>query len=277
MSATLSPVASAGETRTAPWWLLPQQLSLDAPLVAAAWLWLFARSFSARFDLAECFAIAGAAWLIYALDHILDVRAGALYSSRHRFVLTHLTSFRIAIAAVFGITVALLPVLPRSAWHAGFAISLFVLVYLAAVHFGGAVVKRWWPKELAIGCVFAAASSIPVWQDPAPAWIAIVLFAALCTLNCTALDCWEWQSCLQVQRTPHAFTRVLCGRFQPLTVVVATASLCLYFDLGQPVFLAAALSASLMFVLGFLHRRFAIETTRVLADAALLTPLLFLR
>src|ERR1700743_2499077 len=83
--------ATSGKARTAPVpiWLYPQVLSLDAPLVAASWQWLFAKSFHVTLSPFVLGLTAACVWMIYIADHVLDVRGGLVCSTRHRFVRKH--------------------------------------------------------------------------------------------------------------------------------------------------------------------------------------------
>ncbi len=73
-----------------PLWLLPNLLSLDAPLVAVVWMWIIAKSMRVVYvDSHSYWLLAGAVWCVYVLDRILDVKRfkGELgeMSQRHQF------------------------------------------------------------------------------------------------------------------------------------------------------------------------------------------------
>lgn len=56
------------------WWLLPNLLSLDAPIVAVVWMWIFSKSMRVIYvETYSYWLVAGAVWSIYVLDRILDV------------------------------------------------------------------------------------------------------------------------------------------------------------------------------------------------------------
>ena len=57
-----------------PLWLYPNLLSLDAPLVAVAWLHVFARTWRLDYHPWEAYVTLGlAVWVIYVADRLLDV------------------------------------------------------------------------------------------------------------------------------------------------------------------------------------------------------------
>ena len=268
-------VASLGE-HSFPLWLYPQLLSLDAPAVAACWQWLFAKAFHVPITSAILFVTAACVWMIYAADHLLDVRGGSIYSSRHRFMAQHSNALVAMALIVFASATVAAWHFPFAIWLGALELTAIVAIYLGIVHVLGDRARRYWPKEFVIGAVFAAGSSLATWTSPAPrVWPAVLLFAALCTLNCCAADYWEWQSnCLL--RCPHQMTRIVAHRFPWIAAgLLIAASVALGFTRND-VALATFLSTSLLIALNSRRRSLSHELVRLLADAALLTPLLFL-
>lgn len=291
----MGPLAQANRTRIAraesgprldsrigesiPAWLYPQVMSLDAPAVAVAWQWLFAKAFHVAITPAELFVTAGCVWMIYAADHLLDVRARAIYSARHRFVRRHPLTFVIAFTLVFAAAAVAAFDLSLAIWRGGLILSAGIALYLGVVHWGGDMVRRYWPKEFAIGAVFAAGSSIATWSHPEAArqaWPAIALFAALCTLNCCAVDFWEWQANHVLLRYPHRLTRWVARHFLVAAMAIIVLGACLLLFAPHPVIFSLLLSAMLLMVVGAARNSLSPEAARLLADAVLLTPVLFL-
>lgn len=78
--------------RKVPWWLWPNVLSLDAPLVAVAWLWMFAKLWKVRYqDPAVYWVLAGVVWVVYVVDRWRDARTKdeVELSERHEFHRRH--------------------------------------------------------------------------------------------------------------------------------------------------------------------------------------------
>jgi hypothetical protein len=76
---------------------------LDAPLVAIAWQWLFARSFGVAVGIGATLALFLTAWLIYLADRFGDSLSIDLTRStalRQRFCLRHRRVWRAAIVCV---------------------------------------------------------------------------------------------------------------------------------------------------------------------------------
>ena len=79
-------------------------LCLDAPIVAVAWQWLFARTFDAHLDLSLRALLFLTAWLIYLADRFADtikLPADSPISLRHRFCREHMIGWWIAIVVIF--------------------------------------------------------------------------------------------------------------------------------------------------------------------------------
>jgi hypothetical protein len=274
-----SPVCDLAPAARVRPWLYPQVLSLDAPLVAVCWQWLFARSFHVAVSPLVLFVTAGCVWMIYAADHLLDVRGGAVCSARHSFVRSHGRSILLALMAIAFVTGVAAMQLPTGVLLGGVAVAGVVGIYLLVVHLGRDATRRYWPKEIVIGAVFAAGSSIASWSSGFTthrAWPEIALFGALCTLNCAAVDCWEWKSSSERLRCPHRLTRWMGRYFYVAAIAIAAAGGTVYGYAPNALAIAIAVSGFLLMAVGVVRKFVSPETGRLFADAALLTPLLFL-
>ena len=258
--------------------LLPQLISLDTPCVFLAWQAIFAVTFGIRISTVTWVVGAACVWMIYAADHLLDVQRGAHYSERHLFLREHKQAFTRLLIAVLSITVALAFFLPPPIITGGFLLAAVVCGYMLLVHLGGERVTAHWPKEFVVAAVFALGSSIGVWTASSLHWTAladIALLIALFTLNCVAVDCWEWQS--GSRRAPHPVTLWAARHFLWFAGAIALATLILAALTGPNVIHAAVLvSAGLLLIISGVRRRITSGLARMLADAALLSPLLLL-
>jgi hypothetical protein len=270
-------------------WLWPNLLSLDAPIVAVLWQALFLRCFHATFDRLAAGLLMLSVWLIYAADRWLDVwkkpakarakiearQNGALVtnfettqeSARHRFYRHHWRQVLPAWIAAFAIATWLAWTrLPTALFQRGIALLAAIGVYFAFVHFAP---WRWWPKEFAVGILFAMGTSLAAWGHVrSPVDVAtIVLFCALCWINCAAIEIWE-----QPADWEHR------GEWPVRPAAIAVGLVALIFLYNQRPILSGAETAS-AFGFVMLDRakdRLSPEALRVLADIALLTPVLFL-
>jgi hypothetical protein len=255
-------------------------LSLDAPTVAVLWAWGFAHAARVPLNAAATLVLGLGAWIIYVADRLLDGRAGAprvdlrerhVFHARHRFAL--LIGAGCASMALLVLIVIALPPATRRDDAAIFAVFL---LYFLIVHLPKARIR--FPRELVVGVVFASACVVPAWSQPGSPHtdlaVMAALFAALCWLNCAAIHVWEHDG---------------SGYLIPAGAACVAAAAAGLAGWAGPehggafrLVLAALASALLLFALDRDHRRALRKSAppsalalRVLADAALLTPLLF--
>src|SRR5205809_4020802 len=84
-------------------WL--NRVCLDAPIVAVAWLWLFARTFHVPLRIGNLVALFLTAWLIYLADRFADaisLTSSLPRSLRQEFCLRHRESWITTVALVAG-------------------------------------------------------------------------------------------------------------------------------------------------------------------------------
>jgi len=153
------------ENRRTPIWLLPNLLSLDAPLVAVAWMWMLARALRVEYiQAAAWWVLPTAIWCVYVIDRLLDgwshpeVRES---SPRHWFhwkwrwyLLT-----AAVLAGVVSIYYALF-VLSRAMFSAGIVALILCGVYFVLAYFRGREVP--YAKNFLAGMIFAMGVGIPV-------------------------------------------------------------------------------------------------------------------
>jgi hypothetical protein len=252
-------------------------LSLDAPTVAALWCWAFGRA--ARLWLAPWLPVALAlgTWLFYVADRLLDARlsSAASLQERHRFHDRHRRIFLGAAAPVALALAFLVSKMPRSLIVDYCVLGALSLLYLVLVHLPARASGRslpYFPKEFVVALLFAAASALPAWDEARrramgmprhhPLLLLCPLFAALCWLNCLAIEDWE-------QHSGGRRIRLLAL----LTIAASSAALTeLTTHPASWLAVAASLSGALFLVLD--RSRITAAGRRIAADLALLTPLL---
>lgn len=249
-------------------WLWPNLLSLDAPLVAVLWQILFARCFGAPLDGVAVALLLLTVWLIYVADRTLDAWKGDCRSPRHEFYRRHWRNLLPVWLAALGLAAWLaVERLPSGIFVRGAALLAAVVVYFVLIHVGRQHFRSRqgrWPKEAVVGVLFALGASLVAWgQVKAPADVAtIVLFSGLCWMNCVAIEKWEAG---QPEWSPRAAALWLAG----------IAGVLLYAH--RPVLGGAEfVSAAAFVLLGRVRPRLSANAVRVLADVALLSPVLFL-
>lgn len=251
-----------------PLWLWPNVLSLDAPIVAVLWQALFARGFHVPLSPWPMLVLAATVWLIYSADRVLDAKRGLSDSLRHRFYQRH-WRFIVALWTLVIPATAWLALehFPRVLFERGLLLLGLVGAYLVTVHvFDKTVFQTLWFKETAVGVLFALGVSVTTWSEirtPADA-VALTLFAALCTINCVAIERAESEQ----RESEHA---VLSGA---ITIALFASALLL---IRRPILAEAEIvSAAALLLLNHARLGLSRNALRVLADVTLLSPLLFL-
>jgi hypothetical protein len=184
---------------------------------------------------------------------------------RHEFYRRHWRS----VLPVWGVAFALagwiaFTEIPPDLFWEGVTLSAAVAVYFGAVHVASAEFRKKWPKEAAVAILFALGVTVATWNRVRSAVDVetILLFSCLCWINCVAIDQWENGR----SRWP----------ISAASLAVGVAALVLLHQ-NRPMLSGAEAASALAFV--FLDRgrnRFTADALRVLADVALLTPILFL-
>jgi hypothetical protein len=161
------------------------------------------------------------------------------------------------------------------------ALTAICAVYFVWVHTGSPRAAAAASKEMAVGGIFAFGCVLPAWDAAsrearlllAPAG---VLFAVLCWLNCVAIERWEGRGALSP--LAHDSTLWAARHLGCLLVSGALASAGLGL-LGRShtsyslLALSLAAAFALLKLLEANRRYLSVEALRILADAALLTPI----
>ncbi len=295
------------------WWHL---LSLDAPTVAAVWAYLFAHVVHIRLPWIAPLILALGTWLIYIADRLLDGishEESKRLRERHYFYARNFKLFLTAVLAGGAILLWLIAtrmyVFARIEDAVVFGAAMAYFGVIHGTSLGGrkrveevgqneaslakndARSKRVrLPKELAVALLFASATAVPAWSrlDGTDAGqfrnlsMAVICFAVICWLNCVAIEHWETTDRFEPSFFHmHATTEWAGRNLASIAVAISGIAFCLsVVTIGpvalEPVFLSAALSAAMLFALNSLRGSLSSLQLRVAADAALLTPLLFL-
>jgi hypothetical protein len=259
-------------------------LSLDAPTVAMLWAWAFARAVHVRGPSSAIAVLGIGTWLIYVADRLLDSLTRAPRTAlreRHRFHAQHRRAFLVA-SCVAGPAILWLIAahLAPAARREDAAIFAAFLIYFVFVHLIGSR----FPRSLAVGILFAAGCAVPACSQinaiPVTWRLAVVLFAALCWLNCAAIHVWE-QAGLR-SRPSRIPAMAVCVALAAAALIAGATSL---RDSGTLRLAVSILASALLLLALHLDRRRLARGSddakretlglRVLADAALLTPTLF--
>jgi hypothetical protein len=254
----LRPSRQFAREQTYPAWLWPNLLALDAPIVALVWQDYLARHFALTLHPAGRAVLALTVWAIYLLDHLVDVRHPVPESERprHDFCRRHIREIAAILPLILGVDflVACSWVRP-TVFEYGFFVSVGVVIYFAAFplrRFGHAA----WKKPVA-GFLFTAGIFLVAWVSSSNPWNTLgwsaIAFFGLCLANLLMVESWEQ------------------GRESKYTwIVMAILSICCLRW-----FWPAAMSAGALAILSLGASRISTQARCVLADAVLLSPLLF--
>lgn len=269
-----------------PFWLIPNLLSLDAPLVAVAWLYIFAKTWRVDYLPWVAYISLGlVVWVIYVTDRLLDVTTSGgqgKLQARHEFHRKHQKAFRWA-ALVAGLVAAFLVIfgLPVTIYSYGVVGAIMVAGFFSLSVFSQAPANEVpYTKNILAGLSFAYGTSLlahaytgsdmhELVRSPE-----LVCFAVLCILNIFAIDLWEDNDRSKdlEMRASDELSLTL-----PLTLLGAASLVFAVKDpdlTTRPFFYAILTGAALLQILNRTRSRFDGETLRVLADLALLAPFL---
>jgi hypothetical protein len=256
------------------------------------WAWSFERATGTHVGFTALAVLGLGTWLIYVADRLLDARPARNPSAcrtelreRHFFHARHrrrLLAVAWPAAAALLWLIARMPSVDQREDALLFAVAM---LYFGSVHLAVSRARRWFAREVMVGVVFAMATAIPAWSQAlgfrSQMALLVLLFAALCCLNTIAIEVWEQAG---IRRR---FSVRLAAGLLALGAAALAFSPGLHDSAGGALVVCAGLSALLLFSLDHLHRRRSSQAdapddaahwlllVRVAADAALLTPLLF--
>lgn len=260
---------------------------LDAPLVSITWVWLFARTFHATVDPANCIVLFLTAWLIYLADRLADsysLQNGGPRSLRHEFCLNHRQLWIGALAVIAtGDGYLIWRNIGAETFLAGAVIGALALIYLGLNHLLGRAWTLLPLKEHAIGFLFAAGTLVTLFPVLPPVRGVVIfsgiVFAWLCTLNCISIAFWERE--LDQTQCKVSFATCYPKLERHLGKLLIALTLCsgvaaIIYREAAPVFGCVSVSSLLLAMLDSFRGKIGRDQRTALADLVLLTPLLAL-
>jgi hypothetical protein len=174
--------------------------------------------------------------------------------------------------------------MPPAETKAGLQLGAIVGAYIAGIHLARGRVAQVAPKEIAVGALFAAGTTLPVWSQnaalPWNVWMSVILFALLCAVNCLSIESWEnHRSNDAWLGTPQPLVRWVNSRIDVIAAALAISALIVVLasqtkTRSSSGLWAVSLSALLIVLLNRSRHRLSRRGLRVLADAALVLPAL---
>ncbi len=232
---------------------------------------------------ADVVALTLIVWVIYTSDRLLDGWTGksrTALQERHRFCARHRGALSCLLALATGVGLWVVAGhLARVEAIAGIKLGAIVCVYMGGIHAWGGRMARFVPKEAAVGVLFSAGTTLPLWSQGAgfswDVWASLALFALLCFLNCVSIECWE--SCkfgTAWYAVSHPAVRWSNSRISWMAAGVAASAVAVLLARrgngsdGSELW-GVSLAALLILLLNSRRDRFSAPVLRVLADAAL--------
>jgi hypothetical protein len=271
--------------RRKPFWLIPNLLSLDAPLVAIAWLYMFAKTWRVEYLPWGAYVSLGLmVWLIYVMDRLLDasIRGGSSekLEARHDFHRRHRWCFGV-LAVIAGVVASVLVITAMPVTVYSYAIVAAIMVagfFILSVFSTSGPHDFPHAKNIVAGISFAYGTAMlahaytgfnkqELLKSPE-----LVCFAVLCILNISAIDLWEHAN---RSSDPEIKASDELSLTLPLTLLGAASLVFALRDpdvITRPFFYAILTGAALHQILNRVRSRFSMDALRVLADVALLVP-----
>jgi len=266
-----------------PIWFLPNLWSLDAPMVAMAWMFMLGCSWRQQhLQASTYFVLAASVWCVYVMDRLIDAflskRTDVELKRRHYY---H-ERYRWAFLTVFVIVLVYLAYLllyqmPREIFIVGIpaaAVSVCYFIVAASRKNDDAPIVK---NSLAgVAFAFGVAAATCVYL-PVGGLVdlftssEVLFFAVLCILNINAIDIWEFaRKEGDVERKEAAEISLTL----PLTLLAGTGILMAWWadEYARPFYYAIVFSAAALQIINRMRSRFSMMELRVLADIALLLP-----
>ena len=256
--------------------------------MALAWQELLARSASVSLHPAERLVLGGSVWLAYAADRWIEgwrLDPESIKTHRHSFY----QRFRWPLAAVWALVLAAdvglsLSRLPTREIWAGLLLLGPVAGYLLSHQLVHRESRLRPPKEACVAVLLAGGVGVFVLSRPEAdsvgAAVPLVLFVVLAFTNCALISIWEHEVDQSHGQTSLSFQLGRASGLIRSLPLLALALACVAWAAtgtpGRAAAQCAAASAALLGLVDYAEHRIGRVPARVLADTALLTPLVLL-
>jgi hypothetical protein len=270
------------------WWQWPTVLSLDAPAVAVLWQRLLAEPAAVHVAGPQAFVLGASVWLAYAADRWIEgwrLDPARIRTQRHEFYQRRRWPVATGWLAVLAADLAVaLGELSRRDLLAGAAVLGPVLLYVLSHqllhrHHAGRP-----PKEVCVAALLGAGVAAFLLSAEGGGLrnvalllaLPLALFVFLCFANCVLISVWEREIDRSHGQTSLALAYAPTADWsRRLAWLLSIGAALAWFAAPPPARAAVACTAVSAFLLGCLDRaepRLGWRLARVLADAALLTP-----
>lgn len=281
--------------RRIPFWLWPNILSLDAPVVAMVWLAMFSGAWIPFQEWQAYPALGFGVWGVYLFDRLMDIKllepSDSRLGLRHEFMRRHEGVMKwVAVASLLACAGIILFTLPtaligqhlfggaRAQFGYIFPVLLMVVGFFSinVASAGSQDIPH--VRNLIAGLAFSYGTGMLAHVQLGMEGIMHLLgapemlcFALLCAMNISAIHFWEHS---RSSRDPDFKAAHELALTLPLVVLAGAAVLFAKSDddTVRPFFYAILISAALLFIINRTRSRFSLDALRVLADVAMIVP-----
>jgi hypothetical protein len=271
-----------------PVWLLPGLWSLNAPAVAMAWLYVFAKVWRVDYLPWTAYAaLALAVWVSHVATRLLDSksreRAGRALAARHRLILRCRRCFLVALglasAGLLGLVVLALPV---SVFHYLTVGVVLVVGFFVIVAVGGAGGEEMsYGRNLLAGAAFAYGTTLVAHVFLPALGIRELLisrefltFLLLCVLYFCAIDFWDIPVAKNGEESGAPGDLALTIPIVVLALAAVGFAVASQNETLRPFYYAILTAVALVYAINRNRHRWDADRARVLADVAMLVPAL---
>lgn len=273
-----------------PIWLWPNLLSLDAPIVALAWFWMFKQVWLVKYHQPTLpWFLFIVVWCIYVADRLMDARmvqlGGGRDTPRHEFHRRFRGPLKIALAVGSGTGVYLLANQAVGLHAHGLFILVPVVTYFAVSFYDSGRVSYF--KNILAGVAFGYGTAVGVHFHSREGTIQnllvapeAIVFVSLCVLNMIAIDHWQAADESEDEEKNELNRNILLALLLLLVVFcyfMAARSGDYYLKTQNIFYLSVLVGAGSLAVLSIARSIYSISMNalRVLADVAMLLPVPF--
>jgi len=275
------------QDRRRPLWLYPNLLSLDAPLVAMAWLYVFAKAWRVNYLPWTAYAaLALAVWVIHVLERLHDAKrrkeTGIPLGERHVFHRRHAKRFLITAAvAVIVLVLLVLVFLPISVFGYLTIGGVLVIGFFAMSRIGGDARDVSYGKNLLAGAAFAYGTAMiahvflpAIGKHDLIVSREFLTFLLLCVIHLCAIEFWEKSTRDESVEEGASGDLALTLPVVVLAIAALAFAISGHLQSVRPFYYAIFTGAALIHVINRNRRKFSAEHLRVLADVTMLIPAL---
>lgn len=277
-----------------PFWIWPNILSLDAPLVALAWFWMFKQVWLVKYHQPSLpWLLALTVWCIYVADRLMDSRGQSVSKAkltiRHRFHWDYRGLMKIALCVGVVGVFFLLSRQSRGLLAYSYPVAAPVLLYFL-ISFQSSSRGVSWFKNIVAGLAFAYGTTVGVhFRSGSSVGFhelalssEVVVFAALCMINMMVIDHWESTSAIGSDTgekgerdAENKILRILLLALVIVCYLLAGSAEDFGSQTHKAFYLASMVGAGGLAFLALFRHLFSPVSLRILADVALLLPLPF--